>query len=550
MRAQHQSTSTFGLCSVCGNSVSKALLAEAKLYPYWDREDGACPACVQQYILQTLLAKGDAALHEAIQTVWPLDAEAAFGVLPTRLRLHADPRFSGKGITIALVDAGFYPHPDLVQPRNRIRVWADATRDSVFAIHFEPDETPRWPDWDGARDWQWHGTMTSTVAVGNGFLSHGLYSGLAHEAEVVLIQVRDSSGHISSASIHRALEWILKHSPELRIRIVSLSVSGDPVSPLAGNAVDEAVSALVETGISVVAAAGNDGQRSLLPPATAPLALTVGGIDDRNTFSDEEIALWHSNYGTASNDVPKPDLVAPSIWVAAPLLPDTSVAHEADELFVRREQRDPNANRRIADMKLITPHYQHVEGTSFAAPIVASSIACLLEANPALTPLVVRDVLKETAHPVPGADRERQGAGALSPGQAVARALAERHSRSAELQISPCVSPEGITFSLHDHGARSVQVLGNWDGWRSPGIAAKSIEPGFWRTQPVHLPHGQYSYKFLLDGTRWLDDPDNPRKAPDGVGGLNSSLVVPEAGRTRVSEDDRQLSAGVKQIRS
>jgi len=220
-----------------------------------------------------------------------------------------------------------------------------------------------------ARDWQWHGTMTSTVADSNGFLSHGLYSGLAHEAEVVLIQVRDSSGHISSASIHRALEWILKHSPELRIRIVSLSVSGDPVSPLAENAVDEAVSALVETGISVVAAAGNDGQRSLLPPATAPLALTVGGIDDKNTFSDEEIALWHSNYGTASNDVPKPDLVAPSIWVAAPLLPDTSVAHEANELFVRREQRDPNVNRRIADMKLIPLadgagllHRDHIRG--------------------------------------------------------------------------------------------------------------------------------------------------------------------------------------------
>jgi len=32
--------------------------------------------------------------------------------------MHSDPRFSGKGVTIALVDAGFYPHPDLVQPHN------------------------------------------------------------------------------------------------------------------------------------------------------------------------------------------------------------------------------------------------------------------------------------------------------------------------------------------------------------------------------------------------------------------------------------------------
>jgi len=516
---------------VCRNSESKVVLAEAQWYPFWNHDDNACPACVQQNLLRTLLSKGDAALHEAIQTAWPLDAEAAFGVLPTRLRLHADPRFSGKGITIALVDAGFYPHPDLVQPRNRIRVWADATHDPVSAIHFERDETPNWPDWNGSRDWQWHGTMTSTVAAGNGFLSHGLYSGLAHEAEVVLIQVRDSGGHISSASIHRALTWILKHRSGLGVRIVSLSVSGDPVSPLAGNAVDEAVEALVEAGISVVAAAGNDGQRSLLPPATAPLALTVGGIDDKNTFSHEEIAIWHSNYGTAGNDVPKPDLVAPSIWVAAPVLPDTSVAHEAQELFVRREQKDASAHRRITELKLITPHYLHVEGTSFAAPIVSSAIACMLEANPALTPLLVRDVLKETAHPVPGADRERQGAGALSPGQAVARALAERHSQAAVLQVSPCLSPEGITFSLHDHAATSVHVLGTWDDWCSPGIAARSIEPGFWRTQPVHLPVGQHAYKFLLDGNRWLDDPDNPRKAHDGVGGLNSTLAVPAAGR-------------------
>src|SRR6266478_9218922 len=338
MRAQPKSRNSLGPCSVCGNSISNAVLDEAHWYPFWNRKDGACPACVQQNLLRTLLAKGAVALHEAIQTAWPLDAEAAFGVLPTRIRLHADPRFSGKAITIALVDAGFYPHPDLVQPRNRIRVWADATHIPVSVFHFEPEESPNWLDWDGARDWQWHGTMTSTVAAGNGFLSRGLYSGLAHEAELVLIQVRDSNGHISSASIHRALEWILKHGPELGIRIVSLSVSGDPVSPLAGNAVDEAVAALVDAGISVVAAAGNDGQRTLLPPATAPRALTVGGIDDKNTFSHDEIALWHSNYGSASNEVPKPDLVAPSIWVAAPVLPKSSVAEEAHALFVGRKQ--------------------------------------------------------------------------------------------------------------------------------------------------------------------------------------------------------------------
>ena len=107
---------TFQQCSSCGNLFAPDILAEARLYPFWTRDDGGCPACVQQNLLQTLLSKGDAALHEAIQTAWPLDAEAALGVLPTRLRLHADPRFSGQGVTLALVDSGFYPHPDLVRP--------------------------------------------------------------------------------------------------------------------------------------------------------------------------------------------------------------------------------------------------------------------------------------------------------------------------------------------------------------------------------------------------------------------------------------------------
>jgi serine protease AprX len=514
-------------CSVCGNQYDTDLLAEARWYPFWNRDDGGCPACVQQNLLRTLLGKGDAALHQAIQTAWPLDAETAFGVLPTRLRLHADPRFSGQGVTIALIDSGFYPHPDLVQPRNRIRVWADASHDPVSVFYFGQAYTPKWPDWGGARSWQWHGMMTSTVAAGNGLLSRGLYAGLAYSAELVLIQVRDSTGRISSANIQRALTWLKDHGPQMGVRIANLSVSGDPVSPLAGNAVDEAVAALVESGISVVTAAGNDGQRRLLPPATAPLALTVGGLDDKNVFNDDEVSVWHSNYGVASNDIPKPEIVAPSIWVAAPVLPGSDVAREAPDLFVRRTQGDPEAQRRIAELKLITPHYQHVEGTSFAAPIVASAIACLLEANPSLTPLLIRDVLRETAHFVPGASRERQGAGAVCPGAAVARALAERHGRAARTFISPGLSAEGVTFSLHDHEASRVQVLGSWNNWLSPGLVADRIELGFWQTRNLHLPVGDHAYKFLLDGERWVDDPGNPRKTHDGAGGLNSTFVVP-----------------------
>jgi len=524
-------------CPLCSAPATPGDLAEASWLdpqvvariaersPAWRRESGACPACVQQALLQALLEKGDAALHDSIQSVWPLDAEAAFGAIPTPLRMHADPRFTGRGITIALLDSGFYPHRDLVAPRNRIRAWIDAGQESLDVRCFGPDETPRWPGWDAAAAWQWHGLMTSTVAAGNGALSHGLYRGLASEAGLVLIQARDEYGRITNESIARALGWLRVHGPALGVRVVSMSVSGDLVEPLAGNIVDEAIATLVAGGVTVVAAAGNDGVRRLAPPATAPHALTIGGLDDMNTFDHATRVIWHSNYGLSGLGALKPELVAPSIWVVAPILLSAPFANEARALFERRARGDNSAEWPIAESKLITPFYQHVDGTSFAAPLVAGTIACMLEANPALTPTLVRDVLLATAHVVPGAPADRQGAGALDAGRAVALALRERHGAQLGSLAAPQITPFGVAWVLHDHAANQVQVLGSWDGWRAPGLLATLVEPGVWRAEHA-LPPGHYVYKYLLDGARWLDDPANPRKEHDRFGGLNSVLTI------------------------
>jgi serine protease AprX len=477
-------------------------------------------------LLEHLLSQGDAALHASVQTVWPLDPEAAFGALPTPLRLHADPRFAGRGLTLALLDSGFYPHPDLISPSNRIRAWVDAGVESLEAREFGPTETPQWPGWDAGSDWQWHGLMTSVAAAGNGYLSHGLYRGLAPEAELVLVSVREPSGRITNQSIQRGLSWILEHGSRHGVRVVSLSCSGDLVSPLAGNPVDQAVSNLTESGVTVVAAAGNDGVRRLVPPATAPFALTVGGLDDHNTFDHAEVMLWHSNFGESDGGAIKPELVAPSIWVVAPVLPMTDAARQAGELFARRMAGDGAVDPAIAERKLVTPHYQHVDGTSFAAPLVASAVCCMLEANPDLAPLFIRDILRETATPVPGAPPERQGAGALEAGLAVTRALHERHGRVGAWPFSPRRSSDGVVFAVHEHDARQVEVLGSWNGWSRPGIEASEIEAGVWESRPSRLPSGRHEYKFLFDGTRWLDDPANPSKTHDGQGHLNSVLIV------------------------
>jgi serine protease AprX len=523
-------------CPLCDRPTSGAELAEAgwispeaherllREHPAWQRSDGACPACVQQLLLEGLLERGEEALHDGVQKAWPLDAEA-LGPLPSPLRLHAHPRYTGKGVTVAVVDAGFYPHPDLTRPRNRIRAFVDASREPVRVRRFGPEETPDWPGWDSGADWQWHGLMTSAVASGDGALSHGLYRGMASESDLVLVQVRDASGRIGNEAVSRALDWLRWAGADLGVRVVNLSLGGDPVSPLAGNPVDLAVAALAARGIVVVAAAGNEGQRRLVPPGTAPDAITIGGLDDRGLIDHESRRLWHSSYGDSSSGFPKPEIVAPSLWVVAPILPGTSLAREAGSLFERRASGDPTAEQRLNELKMVTPHYQHVEGTSFAAPLVSGTVACMLEANPTLTPRRVGELLVGSAQIVAGVDVERQGAGALDAGKAVLLALADRHPEWTDRARPPVVGSSTIDFELHEPQARRVAVVGSWDGWRQPGLAARLVDSGLWQASLPRPEAGTYQYKFVVDGNGWLADPANPRRAHDGSGGWNSVLV-------------------------
>ena len=80
---------------------------------------------------------------------------------------------------------------------------------------------------------------------------------------------------------------------------------------------------------------------------------------------------------------------------------------------------------------VITADYKHVDGTSFASPIVASVAAQMLEANPALTPAQIKRILIGTARRIAGVEVDRQGWGAVDPEKAVLAAL-EARPRASE----------------------------------------------------------------------------------------------------------------------
>lgn len=366
--------------------------------------------------------------------------------LPVPVRMDADERYTGRGVTVAFLDSGFYAHKDLTEPVTRIVAYHN--------IFSPADDISSLQTHDVA---SWHGMMTSVVAAGNGFLSDGLYRSIAPEAKVVLVKI-GKTGRIPESNIETGLRWVLANKDKYSIRIVNISAGGDFEQTYLDNPLCQLVEEAVKAGLTVVCAVGNAGLapgHPVLPPASSPAAISVGGLDDQNSLDRARRGMYRSSYGPTIDGLQKPEVIAPGIWVAGPILPQTPTAAEAhlyaeldaaedDQLkpiLLKHagvdkqldEARDLTVPllRQLITIKLregnvINQHYKFVDGTSFAAPIVASIAACMLEANPKLTPAKIKRILIDTAERVPEIEVERQGWGVVVPRKAVEVALRSR----------------------------------------------------------------------------------------------------------------------------
>ncbi len=512
-------------------------------HPDWDARAGACPDCVYEAARQAQAERSDYSLQDELLTPFPVYLRDQADIVPTPLRVHAHPTYAGRGVTIAFLDSGFYPHPDLIRPANRILCYVDAT-----TAAFEEKKSFKRPHVTS-----WHGLMTSCLAAGNGFMSGHRYRGIAAQANLVLVKTGNRrSRRITERDIQRALNWVIANQKRFDIRVVNISLGGDRPSTGPLTALDEKVEMAAARGMVVVAAAGNGGDRRIVPPASAPSAITVGGLDDRNSTNRRSRRMYRSNYGRGAGGVSKPELIAPAIWLAAPMLPSTWVHNEAQFLWrllnasdadVRRILETPYAQarfskktlslpldeirrairRRMIDQKTIHPHYQHVDGTSMAAPIVSAIAAQMLEADPTLKPGQVKDFLLHTAEPLPDVPAERQGHGAVNGGRAVAAVLRAAYDDGATPERS-----RRRMMTLHYYGsdARQVALIGSFNGWQPGDGQMDRRLPGVWQITIPKPPRGMYPYKFLIDGARWIADPENPDRIEDGYGGFNSLLTV------------------------
>ncbi len=435
-------------CPICHRSVSRdrflsPVEAEQNLlelidhnHPHWSPEQGICQTCLRKFDR----------LRARLEHYHPAFGEGKQWIIPLPVRLRTDERFTGRGVTIAFLDSGFHLHPDLVKPENRVLGYMNIVRPHAKPEALIQEITE--PNVDA-----WHGMMTSVVATGNGYLSEGIYRSIAFEANVVLIKV-GSAFRIHHDDIRRGIEWVIENREEYGIRILNISCGGDYEASYLHDSLAQSAEAAVRAGIVVVTAAGNKGDEARHPviaPANAPSVITVGGLDDNNQIDWSGFRMYRSSFGPTIDGLQKPEVIAPSIWLAAPILPRTQVANQA-QLLVELDDAPPEnlkalleahrgiepsldqaADRPARELQslvrqlkrganIITSHYKHVDGTSFAAPIVSSIVAQMLQACPRLTPQQVKLALIETARRLPKYKVDKQGWGLIHPHRAVQRA--------------------------------------------------------------------------------------------------------------------------------
>ncbi len=86
--------------------------------------------------------------------------------------------------------------------------------------------------------------------------------------------------------------------------------------------------------------------------------------------------------------------------------------------------------------------------------------------------------------------------------------------------------PMLVRFHLAAPAAREVSLVADFNGWSThKTMLADPDGNGIW-TVTVPLSQGRYHYRFLVDGDRWVVDPDATSFLADGFGGMNALLDI------------------------
>ena len=276
-------------------------------------------------------------------------------------------KYTGSGVTVAIIDTGISEHVDFCSFSNRI-------------IHFEDFINKKTVPYDD----NGHGTFVSGVLAGNGFFNGRKYSGIAPKANIIMLKALDESGETGALTILNAMQWISDNRQKYNIKVVCMSLGSQPLE--SGDPLVVGAEALWNLGLVVIAAAGNSGPNysTIKSPGASGKIITVGALDDgRNLGQTQKQNYKVANFSSRgpSNNFYKPDCLTPGVDII-------SVSN--------------NGNI-----------YTKMSGTSVSTPMVAGAVCLLLEKYSNLSPLAVKSRILSSCDQVFG-ERNSEGFGLLN----------------------------------------------------------------------------------------------------------------------------------------
>ena len=374
------------------------------------------------------------AAADTVRSIWSNDALRYFNDQSRTLtgvdRLRTDAGFtrlngampvSGRGdFSVVINDSGIdATHEDLKLGENviqNVQILTDTATLTGFTPLVTVENLPNTDTHVG------HGTHCAGIVGGTGERSGGRYAGVAPGAKLIGL---GSGAGLFILNALGGFEWTLANQFQVQapIRIISNSwgSSGafDPNDP-----VNIASKLAHDRNIAVIFAAGNSGPGpdTLNPYAKAPWVIGVAagtkegglaGFSSRGTPKERRLAN-----GDPHDDYDAPTLTAPGTGREF----EANAARLSVAVVSTRSVSNVVSNGAADDAEISPAHapfYTQISGTSMATPFVAGVAALMLDANPALTPDEIKQILVATASRMPGYEEYEAGAGYVNAYAAV-----------------------------------------------------------------------------------------------------------------------------------
>lgn len=175
--------------------------------------------------------------------------------------------YSGRGLSVAVIDTGVNRHVDLCGITNRIILQKDFEND----VEYPYDDNG-------------HGTFVAGVVSGNGVGSGKKIMGVCPNANVISVKIMNENGESDVFKALSGMEWVSKNYEKYNIKVVVMSFGAVPQT--VNDPLVNGVEALVEKGIVVVCASGNSGVNTYMSPAVSSKVISVGAVNEKNDIAD------------------------------------------------------------------------------------------------------------------------------------------------------------------------------------------------------------------------------------------------------------------------